>query len=353
MAKHDELVAKLYENHVKPMGLPPRLAGEIRHALNAAAKATKGDRKGTKAAIVEYLTSKGYDAEGKKLDKPKKKGKRGRPPKSETSTTKKGKKVKKTKAKKTADDAEEVEEAAPKKRGRPSKDPAKEKLEAAGKPGKKALKGDPEAGIPAGNVDLRKLGRPTLKGMVKDFDLGYKKSDTDDALRAKLAPHLVGMDSDVKKLIATSDPSKVEASKDCVGVLIDLTKAICITCPKQQDCRKLFNEHRENGWKMFQTIQPDGAPAAKEKGTALPADSKQIDVLKVGKLLKLPTVKIDNEDVEVATHFKFLKDVKTSAPETVGELRAIMLKHFKTTAPDDTLAWLLKYTKAVGLINVL
>ena len=57
MAFDKAKVRELFDKHVHPMGLPPRLAGNILKAMTKAAKKSKGDTKKTKAAIVEYLAA--------------------------------------------------------------------------------------------------------------------------------------------------------------------------------------------------------------------------------------------------------------------------------------------------------
>lgn len=352
MAKHDELIDKLFTDEVKPMKLPPRLAGQIRHAMEAAAKKSKGDKKSTKAAIAAYLTERGYDPKtGKKLEKAKKKGK-------------KAKAEKPAKAK---------EEKPAKKSKKSDRDPAKEALEKAGA-SKKAMKGDEDAGVPKGNIDLRKLNRQTLKGMSKDLGVGYKKTWTDDELRAKVAKAMVGIDPTAMEKISKIDSSKLDQSKDCIGVLLDLTKAICITCPAQVDCRQTFEAHRADGWKIFDDLQPGTTveaviPAenlgkkAKKLGTGgtplgLKLDKKsKIEIVSFKKVKKLPKVSVDGKAVESNMAFKpFLVDLKTEKPTTIGAFRDVVLKHYEAEEDDSDATkltqWFAQYATALGVLKV-
>lgn len=350
MAKHEELIEKLFLKYVKPMGLPPRLAGEIKHAMEAAAKSSKGDSKETKKAIKSYLIERKYDPEtGKKLPK-----------------EKKGKKAKKAKK---AVEADSDDEPKKKKAKKGDADPAKEKLEKAG--AKKALKGD-DAGTPAGNIDLRKLNRQTMKGMAKDFELGYKKKWTDDELRVKLAKHMIGVDDKVTAKIKDMDANKIEALPDCIGVLLDLSKAICITCPAQTDCRKIFEQHRADGFKVFDNLAPGSTqidptvvPATslkKKSPLPKPVDAfnadRKIEVYDFGKVKDLPAVKVD--DVQVASnmeHKALLRDLKESVPETLGEFRDVVLKHYNADEKDTDSAkltmWFARYCTALEVMKLI
>lgn len=352
MGKYDETVDKLFAKHVKPMKLPPRLAGQIKHAMEAAAKSSKGDTKETRKAIAAYLTERGYDPDsGKKLKKAKK-------PKKE----KPAKKPKRAK-KEAAND-----NSTAKKPKKSDKDPAKEAVEKAG--AKKALKGDVDAGVPKGNIDLRKLNRQTLKGMAKDLGVKYKKKWTDDELRAQVAKLMVGVDEKVTAELAKADPAKIDAQKDCIGVLLDLTKAICITCPAQTDCRQMFESHRADGFKIFQTLQPgstnDGGglvPAssltkkAKKKEATVEFDpKKKIDVFEFEKVKALPKVEVDGAKVKSnMEHKTFLRAVKEEVPETLGEFRDVVLKHYDASDDDKEgiklTTWFAKYCEALEVIK--
>jgi len=360
MAKHEEMIKKLFTKYVKPMKLPPRLAGQINHAMEAAAKKSKGDVKATKKAIKAYLTERGYDPEtGKKL------------PKAKRAKAKKEAKAK-AKARKTREENDDNgDEERPKKKSKKSDaDPAKEKLEAAG--AKKALKGDADTGVPAGNIDLRKLNRPTMKGMAKDLGIGYKKKWTDDELRTKLAKSMIGIDDKVMKEIAKADPAKIEGLDNCIGVLLDLSKAICITCPAQTDCRKQFEAHRSDGFKVFATLQPGSTqsdptvvPAANltKKSSPMPkpvdafnADRK-IEVYDFEKVKELPKVEVDGAKVKSnMEHKAFLRAVKKTVPETLGEFRDVVIKHYNAE-PTDTDAvkltmWFARYCTALEVIKL-
>lgn len=362
MAKHEELIEELFTKHVKPMKLPPRLAGQIKQRMEAAAKKSKGDKKTTKAAIAEYLNERGYDPEtGKKLKKKPKKAKGAKPKKAS----------KKSKEDDEDEEEEEEEEAPKKKKGkRAEADPAKEKLEAAG--AKKALKGDADAGVPAGNIDLRKLNRMTMKGMAKDLGVGYKKKWTDDELRTKLAKVMIGVDEKVTAAIAKADPNKIDALDNCIGVLIDLSKAICITCPAQEDCRTQFEAHRENGFKIFDKLAPGSeqtdptvVPAASltKKSKALPKPTeafnadRKIEVYEFDKVKELPKVEVDGAAVKSNMAYKvFLRDLKASVPDTLGEFRDVVLKHY-TAEDSDTDAvklvmWFVRYCTALEVIKL-
>jgi hypothetical protein len=332
MGKYDDKVGELFTKHVKPMKLPPRLAGQIKHAMEAAAKSSKGDSKLMKKAITEYLTERGYDADsGKKL-----------------------KKAKKVKAEKPAKAAKPVKEEKPKKKrtaGKDDADPVKEKLEKAG--AKAALKGDADNGVPKGNVDLRKLERKTLKGMAKDLGASYSKEMSDDELRASVAKKMVGIDSKALEKLSKADPVKIEALDDCVGLMLDLTKAVCITCPAQEDCRKLFEQHREEGFKIFDTIQTtEGVQIVPVANLSKKEKAKKDDAITIvsfSKVKKLPKVEVDGEAVESnMEHKEFLRDLKTEKPATMSAFRALVEKHYE--ADDAIVAWFTKYTKALGVI---
>lgn len=360
MADHDELVQQLFTKYVKPKGLPPRLAGEIKHAMVAAAKKSKGDKKATKSAITTYLTERNRDPEtGAKLDKPKKEKK--------AKKAKKEKKVKPLKKRGASSD----DDAKPKRSKKPAKDapdPAKDALVAKG--AKKALKGSEDAGVPKGNIDLRKLNRATLKGMAKDLGLKYKKKWTDDELRAKVAAGLIGMDDRVTAELAKADPAKIEALDDCIGLMLDLTKATCITCPAQEDCRKLFEQHRQDGFQVFASLQPGETKAAsdipastltkkldKKKGDTFVAD-RPIEVYDAGKVAKLPKVSVDGAEVpDNLEHKAFLIAIKKAVPSTLGEFRDVVLKHYNPTDADKEGAvltmWFVRYCTALGMAKVL
>lgn len=256
-------------------------------------------------------------------------------------------------------------------------DPAKEKLQEHG--GKQALKGDADAGVPKGNIDLRKLERATMKGMAKDLDVHYTKTMTDDELRAALAKTMVGIDATVMAKIASADPAKLDALHDCIGVAIDLTKAICITCPAQEDCRKLFNIHKEDGWKIFDQLQPGSTTKIDENMAKLiPAEAltkpkkvkeaakpvaptfdpaQVVENYEIGKVAKLPMVKVDGGEVDNAGHKQFLIDVKKTSPETLGEFRDIVLRHYDADEDDDKDAvaltmWFVRYCVALDMITL-
>ena len=352
MADHEELVSGLFVKYVKPKGLPPRLAGEIKHAMTAAAKASKGDRKATKAAIVTYLTERGRDPEtGAKLDKPKKEKK-----------SKKEKKEKKAKPLKKRGDKPD-KSSKKKKAAKDAPDPAKDALIKAG--GKKALKGNEDAGVPKGNIDLRKLNRATLKGMAKDLGVKYKKKWTDDELRAKVGAAMIGVDERVTAALAKADPAKIEALPDCIGVMIDLSKAICITCPAQEDCRKLFEQNRVDGFKVFASLQSgETVPATsltkkieKKQVETFVADRK-LEVYDAGKVAKLPKVTVDGAEVpDNMEHKSFLIAVRKGVPSTLAEFRDIVLQHYNA-ADDDKEAvaltmWFVRYCAALGLIKLI
>ena len=350
-----EKVKKLFDKYVHPMMLLPRLAGSILKAMTKADRRSKGNAKEIKAAIPAYLESKGYDAKGNK--KAKKKGKRG---------------VKKTKAKKIAKPAKEAKTKATKvakasKAPKGAKDPVKEILETKG--GKKALKGSIDAGVPKGNIDLRRLDRSTMKGMAKDLDVTYKKAMSDDELRSALAAKMIGVDATLTAAMKNIDTVKVDALNDCIGIAIDLTKAICITCPAQEDCRKLFELHRADGWKIFQTLKPDAATdidvpkealtkkpkKAKEEAPAFNA-KQELTLYEVGKVATLPTVEIDGGKVDNSEHKAFLIAVKKGDPATLGDFRDLVLAHY--TADDDDkdgtvlTQWFVRYCVALNMIDL-
>jgi hypothetical protein len=350
--KYEEVVTKLYLKYVKPMGLPPRLAGEIRHAMEAAAKKSKGDTKATKAAIAAYLEMKGYDEEGTK--KPKEKKRKGK-------KVKKEKKAKKAKKEDDEEEEEEEEEEKPAKKSKKLKagdaDPAKEKLLKAG--GKKALKGNVEAGVPKGNIDLRKLNRPTMKGMAADLGVTYKKKLTDDELRASLAKAMTGIDGVALEKLSKADPAKIAGLDNCIGLLIDLTKAICITCPAQTDCRKLFEQHRADGFKVFDDLKPDVKVkdvVEKSKKKKKVKTSNAIVVVPFKKVKKLPLVKVDGALVDNnMEHKDFLRALKVAKPETMEGFKAIVLTSYEADDDDkdgNTLTgWFFKYCEALGVVK--
>jgi len=341
MGKYDEKVDELFTKHVKPMKLPPRLAGQIVKAMTKAAKKSGGDTKATKAAITSYLTERGYNPEtGKKL----------------------GKKAKAAKAAKEKPAAKE-EKAAPKKKkaSKNDADPVKEKLEKAGAKG--ALAGDEESGVPKGNVDLRKLSRKVLKGMAKDLGAKYEKEMSDDDVRASVAKKMVGLDSKVMEKIAKADPAKIEGMDDCVGVLLDLTKAVCITCPAQEDCRKLFEQHRAEGFKVFDTIQAGdgthqivpvenlGKKKAKKDKEAKPAvdPATKIDVFEFKKVKLLPKVELEGETVDNMEHKEFLRALKSEVPETLGEFRTLVETHYDDVS-DEVFKFFVDYCTKLEVI---
>jgi hypothetical protein len=353
MSKHDELVTELWTKYVKPMKLPPRLSGQIKHALEEAAKSSKGDRKATRGAIAAYLKERGYDPEtGKKLDKPK--GKRGRKKKEAT----------------TSDDSEAAPKKAKKKRKGGDDDPARDAVEKVG--GKKALKGDADAGVPKGNIDLRKLTRQTLKGMAVDLGLKVKKKWSDDELRLRVAKNMIGLDDATLVEIAKIDPSKVDAMRDCIGILLDLTKAICITCPAQVDCRKLFEEHRKDGFKIFQGLQPgthditklvpaEGLKKKLKKKEGEPITltwnpAQKIDVFEFAKVKTLPKVEVDGKPVKNMEHKAFLRSLKKAVPATLGEFRDAVLTHYNAKEDDtdgiNLVSWFVRYCTALEIIKL-
>lgn len=341
MGKYDDKVDELFTKHVKPMKLPPRLAGQIVKAMTKAAKKSSGDTKAMKGAIGAYLTERGYDPEtGKKNKKGKKAKKEAKPAKSDKPT-----KIKK--ASKASKDAP---------------DPAKEKLEKAG--ATKAMKGDPDNGVPKGNIDLRKLERKTLKGMAKDLGAGYEKEWSDDELRANVAKKMIGVDASLMKKLSTASADKIAGLDDCTGVLIDLTKAICITCPAQEDCRKLFEQHRADGFKIFDELQSEGdhnvngkvvkvealTKKVKEKKAAKGLDLKQkIDVFEFKKVKTLPKVELEGETVDNMDHKDFLRELKSEVPDTVGDFKTLVEKHYDDVT-DDVLKYFVDYCTKLEVI---
>jgi DNA mismatch repair ATPase MutL len=340
--------------------------------LAAAAKASKGDPKATRKAIALYLAERGYDPEsGKKLDaKPKKKASR---------KEKKEKKAKKKEAAASDDDDEEEdddeededageEEAKPKKKAKGG-DPAKEKLIAAG--AKKALKGDPDAGVPVGNIDMRKLNRQTLRGMAKDLGIKAKKKWSDDEFRSVVAKHMTGVDAAVTAAIAKADPAKIDALTDCIGILLDLTKAICITCPAQSDCRKVFDQHRADGFKIFETLQTNVATPATAT-TVIPAASlvkektvvaevvlkpeRAIEVYEITKVKELPTVEVDGHAVNNMEHKEFLRALVAEVPATLQEFKNLVTANYDASTDDpDALKltmWFVRYCTALEVIKL-
>lgn len=355
MSKYDELVEGLHQKKVKPLGLPPRLSGSIKAAMYAAAKESKGDAKETRKAIKAYLTEKGYDPEtGKKIDKPK--GKRGRPPK-----------VKPEKVDDDEDDEDEDdeddeeddeeeeeeteadEEAKTSKKPSPT-DPAKKKLKNAG--GKAALKGDSERKVPVGNIDLTKLDRRTLRGIAKSLGK-YNKAWTDEETRTAIAKNLVGMDDAALAKISKADPSKIEGLDNCVGVLLDLTNAVCVTCPAQSDCRKAFELHRKDGFKIFDNLKPD-VPVEKLLKNTKPEFA--IVVKKLKKVAKLPTVKDgDGDDIDNSEHGVFLKKLKKANPTTRTDFDKVVLASYDPSDDDKDgsklTAWCFDYVTKLGVLK--
>jgi len=354
---HESKVLKLWTNYVKalPNLNSARLSGDIKTEMFKAAASSNGDKAAIKAVIPAYLAARGRDpTTGAKI-----KG---------AVTAKPPKKAKKEKESPKSDEAAAPTEEPKKKKKKieaqeGAVDPAKDALIAAG--AKTALKGNDEAGVPKGNIDLRALKRPTLKGMAIDLEVKYKKKWTDDELRAKVARKMIGMDSSAVAAIAAADPAKVEGLTDCVGLMLDLTKAICITCPAQQDCRKLFEEHRKNGWKVFDGLKAgdtaaigsnNGAQTAvKVSGPKLVAAPTtkavtKINVQPFGKVSKLPTIKVDSIAVDNGEHKEFLIALKKTSPTDLAKFNDLVLAHYDTEEASKLCAWFVKYCVAVGAI---
>jgi hypothetical protein len=246
MAKvnHQEIVTELYTKTYKPLGLAPAHVTQLKGVLEKASKKNAGDKAAIKAAAKEWLKEKGISSKPKSEEPP----------------------VKVTKGK--SDDADgggkkPKKGAAPE----PEKVPAKKtvtpvesgavKFLRTHEGGKAALKGDPLKGVPAGNIDMTKLDRKSLKGMAKDLNVTYSKEDSDDELRSKVSAAMTGLDKKAVELLDKADPQKVHGEKglkDCIGLFIDLTRATCITCPAQKQCRDLFQAHKDGGFEVFKNL---------------------------------------------------------------------------------------------------
>lgn len=351
---HSGLVLKLWTKYVKEKLSAlnsARLSGDIKTEMLKAATSSGGDKAAIKAVVPAYLMARGRNTEtGAKID-----------------GAAKPKKEKKTETAAPTTAVAEEPKKKKKKDGDVVADPAKDALIAAG--AAKAIKGDDEAGIPAGNIDLRKLTRPTMKGMAIDLGVKYKKKWTDDQLRGKVARKMIGMDGVAVAAIAAADPAKVEGMTDCVGVLLDLTKAICITCPAQEDCRKLFEQHRQTGFKIFDQLRAgdkasfgstNGAqveakvtgPKLVAKQADLPLQPTKMEVQDVGKVSKLAPVKVDGKDVNNEDHKSFLIAVKKGKPADLAAFQKLVGAEYETADLAGLTQWFVKYCVALGLIKL-
>jgi hypothetical protein len=363
----EKRVNKLFKKYVRPLGLPPRLAGQCRHAMTEAADKAEGDSGAIKAAIPEYLKSRGYDEKGNKVGKPTKpakdNGDNGSTKKAKKSKKeKKAKKDKKNKKDKSEDDGGSSTSSndVPKKKSAPTADPAKDAIVESGN--KAAIKGDVDKGVPKGNIDLTKLDRKSLKGMARDLGARYKKAMSDDEVRASVAKAMTGIDPTAWNKIANADPVKIEGLDSCIGALIDLTQMACIVCPSQEECRKLFEQHRQDGFKNLDALAKGAAVVPVSNLTketnklATYNASAKVEVFPFKKVAKLPSVKVDEKDVTNADHEDFLRAVRKSVPTNLGEFRDVVLKHYETHETDkegtSLTMWFARYCTALGVIKV-
>ena len=356
MGKYDDKISTLFVKYVKPMGLPPRLAGECKHAMEAAARKAKGNAKAIKAAIPTYLEERGYDAKGKK--KAVKKARAGK-----TKSTKEEKTAPKTPAKNHPPVARVTKKD---RAAADAPDPAREG--AVKSAGKTVVQGDNERGVPKGNIDLSKLERKTLKAMASDVGATIDKDMSDDAVRSKIAEKLTGYDGTAKAKIKAGVEAglKIDELDNCIGLFIDLSQAVCIACPAQSDCRKLFEEHRAGGFKVFEVapkVVSADAVVAKTKETKETKETKApkfdkekaISIVPFKKVVKLPSVKMDGQDVDNMAHKSFLRDLKEKSPTTLGTFRNVVLAHY-THAPEDkngkSLAmWMVNYCEKLSILK--
>lgn len=339
-ADHQGAVSAIYDKTYRTMGLPPRILGGLKEAMLAASKESGGDKKSIKVAAKTFLKEKGY---------------------------KKGKKVKAGRAKR--EPAEEKEEKKGKKKRSKKSSGDESKAEAVlKKHAPNALKGDPDNGVPKGNIDVTKLDRRTLKGMAVDLGVGYKKKWDDDELRSKVAAAMVGMDEEVAKHIQAIDPTKLASVKDCVGLLIDLTKGVCIACPLQSQCRELMEEHRADGFDIFKKLRKGKDHIEqynKKEEKEGSSDSGAIEVNTSVNSKKLPDVKVkvDGEKVAIAgeahdAYRKSIKAVKKAQPKTLKEMMKIVHRFNppdeNTKAAKKTLRlFVVSYFTAIGLIKLM
>lgn len=352
MGKYTEKVEQLFTDEVSPRGLPPRLAGNVKKAMLKSAKKSAGNAKAIKKSITEYMEERGYD------------------PKTNRKVTLKRGRGRKTAAKKTRPTKKSAKED---RRGarmkttddKKSKDPAKDAVVAAA--GKKAVKGNPEKDVPAGNIDLGALERQTLKGMTKDLGLTYKKSFTDDELRKALAAKLIGGGSDkaiLDKLKASNaDPAKLSSKIDgldsCVGILLNLSEAVCITCPKQEPCRQKFEENRANGFKNLDALMGGATPlipveavtAKKDKKAKKEAKAEEatLTYAPFEKVKDLSKVKMEGERVKNFDHKEFLRAINKKQPKTRKEFDAITAEHYEEN--DGVLNYFFEYAKKLGIVK--
>lgn len=332
---HKDKVAELYTNNLKALKLAPKHVIAIKDAMLKASRRSNGHAKSIMAAANAWLKEKGI------VSKEKTKEKTAKP----------------NKSKKAA--PEPAPE--PPKKGRPPTSAAETILKQS-EGGNVALKGDHLKGVPKGNIDMTKLDRKTLKGMAADLGVTITKSMSDDEVRNAVSTAMIGVDKKVVQSLDEMEPAKVDELKNCIGLFIDLTHAACIACPVQKQCRDLFEQHRQEGFVVFERLKAkltkkvedddDGEKTAevlaeeddnkkgkkkeKKNGRRLSYDPKRevecYDVGKIKEFIKtLDTVSVNG--VEVDEHdFKLLLDLKKTVPENLKEVADVITRHYE---PDD------------------
>lgn len=303
---HADFVQELYEAVFKPKKLAPAYVRQLKVVLLKESKKTKQNTTEVKKAGNAWLKEKGL---GKKA-----------PAKSTTTKTASAKK--KPTAKRTT-------------KKKAAKKPATKKKSSRAKAAVVDVPTDREGKV---KIDVRKLSMKELRGTAKDLGVKVTKGMTEDALREAVADAMVGMTDDAMEVVNSVNYEKLD---ECIGLFIDLTSATCISCSLQSDCRRKFAEHQANGFAAFAKVRldiktdetadaveaEDLPPKDKPKATKKPKKKK--DAKFIAKR-KINVYEIDIEDDDDAA--EFLRDLLDTVPQTMGELRDLVVKHYE---PDD------------------